>query len=404
MNIIIDKETSFTVMDWVNAILSLNDADFDEVIKRLLNNKNLEELYFFYKTENCKFPSANIQLGLEKQFDENGKFIGRGYFENNSCQISGFFELLKLCQKNLKSNSQEYKRIDRLLQTRNEEALKSFLLEDEKDKVQITKNMAEFNKEWEAYNKSLMYGTDVLSCLNKAQNNNQKYVYSSYYGASPESMGSEQRAEYFVDVQVTLNSPLYDTFKAYYRNSKGTFIQIGSIDPISNDNFKVSLSSTGFKDPVIYYYYFKEGKLYQDSGTYTKIMWNSHVTKDTLLLGNILTTNGGKIETKIKKVNPETGKLTYNLLEMEDKRESGWTSSPNQIENAARFSALISTTSIKDQKIQNTKTPSSYSGDDWYYYTWESAAKDFKKRKFKCTGVDYNIDTGYVQKLTFEEV
>ncbi len=278
------------------------------------------------------------------------------------------------------------------------------LLEDEKDKVQITKNMAEFNKEWEAYNKSLMYGTDVLSCLNKAQNNNQKYVYSSYYGASPESMGSEQRAEYFVDVQVTLNSPLYDTFKAYYRNSKGTFIQIGSIDPISNDNFKVSLSSTGFKDPVIYYYYFKEGKLYQDSGTYTKIMWNSHVTKDTLLLGNILTTNGGKIETKIKKVNPETGKLTYNLLEMEDKRESGWTSSPNQIENAARFSALISTTSIKDQKIQNTKTPSSYSGDDWYYYTWESAAKDFKKRKFKCTGVDYNIDTGYVQKLTFEEV
>ena len=42
--------------------------------------------------------------------------------------------------------------------------------------AKLTKDRQAYNAEYEVYDKSLMYGTDVLSCLNKAQSNNQKYV------------------------------------------------------------------------------------------------------------------------------------------------------------------------------------------------------------------------------------
>ena len=42
-------------------------------------------------------------------------------------------------------------------------------------------NKSQFNTTFEVYDKSLMYGTDVLSCLNQAESNNQRYVYNIYY-------------------------------------------------------------------------------------------------------------------------------------------------------------------------------------------------------------------------------
>ena len=87
-------------------------------------------------------------------------------------------------------------------------------IEKTKDEVTAIENKADFNAEYEAYNKRLMYGTDVLSCLNKAQNNNQKYVYNNYYGTGTQNFGAPDREEYFIDVEVTINSPLYDNIKA----------------------------------------------------------------------------------------------------------------------------------------------------------------------------------------------
>lgn len=42
------------------------------------------------------------------------------------------------------------------------------------------KQLAEFNAEYEAYNKKLMYGAEVLSVINKAEDNNIKYEESDY--------------------------------------------------------------------------------------------------------------------------------------------------------------------------------------------------------------------------------
>lgn len=158
-------------------------------------------------------------------------------------------------------------------------------IEKTKDDVLVVKNKAEFNAEFEAYNKRLMYGTDVLSCLNKAQNNNQKYVYNNYYGTDTENFGAEDRKEYFIDVEVTVNTPLHDNVRAYYKDKTGRYQRaIGlSGDAESNYDDKVFLSvSNYFNDPMVDYYYFQKGIVYQDTRNYTDIMWPSTYRNATL--------------------------------------------------------------------------------------------------------------------------
>ena len=44
------------------------------------------------------------------------------------------------------------------------------------DDEMLTKQAAEFNQQFEAYDKDLMYGVDVISCLNKAKSNNDQII------------------------------------------------------------------------------------------------------------------------------------------------------------------------------------------------------------------------------------
>ena len=46
------------------------------------------------------------------------------------------------------------------------------VVEEEQDKIQAEESVIAFNKEFDAFNKKLMYGVDVMSCINKAINKN----------------------------------------------------------------------------------------------------------------------------------------------------------------------------------------------------------------------------------------
>lgn len=274
-------------------------------------------------------------------------------------------------------------------------------LESTKDDTVLIKNRADFNAEYEAYNKSLMYGTDVLSCLNKAQNNNQKYVYNNYYGTDAETMGKDDREEFFIDVEVTINSTLYDSVKAYYKDSAGKYKRVTGLssNPEGNYDDQVFSGGTGnkFKIPIVYYYYFDKGLVYQQTATYTSIMWPGSWTNETLF--NILkppathgsTDTSGQIPTTF-----EAG--TYNLLEQGD-----LTTIPADRKKSAQLSALISTVDLKSQELTNSDSPTAGTKDDWWYCTWTTAASDFKTRKFRCTGTEYNSNNGYITKIIFEE-
>ena len=126
MNIIIDKKESSRMMDGINELLKLDDVSFQEVINLLSSEKDyLQNIVFYYTTDNCERPFGMKQIGLEKQFDENHKYIGRAYYGVKDYSISQIFSKLKNMMIQLKKESKEYSRLEKLLNTRNVETLKS---------------------------------------------------------------------------------------------------------------------------------------------------------------------------------------------------------------------------------------------------------------------------------------
>ena len=53
-------------------------------------------------------------------------------------------------------------------------------LTNEKDEQTAQQQLVNFNKSYEAYNKSIMYGTDLISVINKANDNNALYNDAAY--------------------------------------------------------------------------------------------------------------------------------------------------------------------------------------------------------------------------------
>lgn len=42
--------------------------------------------------------------------------------------------------------------------------------------------------------------------------------------------------------------------------------------------------------------------------------------------------------------------------------------------------------------------------EKWGTAIWNTALYDFKKKRFKCDGIEYNVDTGRVKRINFSEL
>lgn len=69
------------------------------------------------------------------------------------------------------------------------------------EELQSSEQRAKFNAEYEAYQKNLMYGVDVISCINKAISNNKAY---------------EDYEPAHVDIYFTLKTGLQESVKVYH--------------------------------------------------------------------------------------------------------------------------------------------------------------------------------------------
>lgn len=58
--------------------------------------------------------------------------------------------------------------------------------------------IVDFNKGYEAYNKKIMYGTDIISVFNKVTDNNRNF----------KATATNENQEYFIDVKITLTTDL----------------------------------------------------------------------------------------------------------------------------------------------------------------------------------------------------
>ena len=248
--------------------------------------------------------------------------------------------------------------------------------------AKLTQDKKNFNLQYEIYDKNLMYGTDVLSCLNKAQNNNQKYVNYNYYGT--DNLESEYRQEYLINVNVTLKKTIKESITVYKLRANGSKEALTTgveatpkVKMFKNNHFVI---------PKLNWYYFKDGKIRKgesNTNSYAEVLWNNY--------SSIINSNLKTIEINTKLTNG-----TYSLLNEANDN------------NIGKLSALLSTATEVEQTIVNesygSQTSTGTSSNDWYSAVWKTAAYDFKTRKFKCTGITYNTETGYISEINFEEV
>ena len=85
----------------------------------------------------------------------------------------------------------------------------------EQDKMESAEQLAKFNTEYTVYEKKAMYGVDVISCLNKAKSNNEKYAQSGafFQGMSYEGNSEdEKKNRYYINIYVNIYGYIIHTY------------------------------------------------------------------------------------------------------------------------------------------------------------------------------------------------
>ena len=114
--------------------------------------------------------------------------------------------------------------------------------------MEDVEQLAKFNLEYEIYDKKGMYGVDVISCLNKAISNNEKYVEGGSF-----LTGNKYGDEFTVDVWVRLTSDdLEESIEVYYFD-QGKQRQFFGSNPIMVDNRNLTMGTAGFDIQSNYY-------------------------------------------------------------------------------------------------------------------------------------------------------
>ena len=282
----------------------------------------------------------------------------------------------------------------------------------EEDLAKAVEQAQEFNKQYEVYDKRIMYGVDVISAVNKAISNNNKYVQGSWLS------GQLSQTEFAIDIVVVLAKPLEEKVivRGYNADKEMEFTtNQGPTDPAYNNaTFGDLLGDTAgdlkvspaFKVP---------------STNYTKIYTTPRSTWDDATFS--LKTHQIEVKKTVNSTEKELGdRLVYHLM------PGGEYSKDAIAREDVYLKYLVSAISVftesNGQTVYNKEEVTTATGQTfidinkdsgWSSMTWRPAVIDLKNRKFKCAGVDengkltgepgvvYNEETGAITKLMFIE-
>lgn len=212
--------------------------------------------------------------------------------------------------------------------------------EEALEQAQITK----FNREYESYDKQEMYGVDVVTVFNKAIANNKSY------GESSTNRYRKVDNNYYIDVEIKVLTDVKASAIEYREVTNSNGITV-------NDNGKeekrwveqIPVSGRQIKG-------YLDGKPWTSDKDWEKPVFRASEGKKNLL--------------------EEAGK--YVIMD-------------NDI---VEFLGKDETIKI----ITNLDRP------DYNYIVISSGLKEFKRKYFKCTGIEYNKSTSRVSKIKFEEI
>ena len=217
------------------------------------------------------------------------------------------------------------------------------------DQQKLSEQIQQFNKEYEAYDKKLMYGMDVISCLNKVLSNNEKVTNESVVN------GEKYDVTYKVDASVTINKTLQESLTVYYREKGGTR------EKEAYDETFGRLTSENFEK-------------------ITKI--SKKFNSDTEL----------RTQTEDSEIENDVYDLTYDWNENENNNEGKLR---KQLKSSNELSITIKNTGTLDKDDD---------GKVWTKVIYRTPLYGLKTRKFKCSNIEYNPNTGRICKIEFEEI
>ena len=258
------------------------------------------------------------------------------------------------------------------------------------DKQMTAEQLAKFNQEFEVYKKSKMYGVDVISCLNKVQNYNDKYVLNVNDGQQTSggfySGTGKYGNEFKMDVRVAIGNPLSEMIEIRKRTVSGKEVNIGT-DDVTDDSSK--LESLGFKI---------------ESNEYTRLLPTMSVKE---LFANIDTINSTPIDAsgafKVLPSNDDMNNPKYCSLLYGDVNDSNVLLKMD-LGSYEPNNALVQLLKYSDKYMRQIITNRKDNLTEWSSMTWETALYDFKKRRFTCEDMHYNDETGQIDIIIFKEV
>lgn len=214
--------------------------------------------------------------------------------------------------------------------------------------AQEIEQLSKFNQQFEVYDKSLMYGVDVVSCLNKVIDNNSKS--EKYYDGL-----------YNITISIKTIKDVYDEFEIYYINNN-TSSKVQIKEQKWTGTPRISIGSVN--------------NIFPNNKTVTNGSKITNVTSGTI----IENTNG------IVGSNLKSGVYTYSK------------GNENQGEMLKELSS--DTTEMERIAVNNNND---FSKATWTKVIWKTAVYNFKSKKFKCLGLEYDKE-GRINKISFIEV
>ncbi len=248
--------------------------------------------------------------------------------------------------------------------------------------------IAAFNNEYTAYDKKIMYGVDIISVLNKAKSNNDKYVQELFVA------GGGYNTDFVIDIQVTLkHSNLEESMVVSFiqQTNRG----VSEVDYTGAINMNSQLGP--YKDESHQYYYklSEISQLKAPSENYQDMIYPSG-------------TKWNNLEFKTQTISTNVAPGTYHIIgadgEDPDPNDSVTTKN-RQLKEDNTLKQLLSQSTVMSQTIKNRSDDTFYPFG-WSQAVWKPATYDLKTRKFRCVSDETIISekTGRIVKMVFEEI
>lgn len=251
------------------------------------------------------------------------------------------------------------------------------------DDIKVFEQTADFNKEFEVYNKSIMYGLDVISVINKAASHNKMYI----------------------DAYEHLD---HDEFK-YLKDNYLMNIRFEGGNIELEQNFTITkVMRNEMTGKLIEMEYKKGPTSTDDELNIKKLTQDSEDEIKNKLKGVVkLADDSDENDAAFDRLFDNYQNLSDDEQEISNGTELINEDEDNNIDEDIYNYIIVPSSKQLKVTVQNDDTSvvgTTTGASQWSKAIFETYVYSFKSKRFRCTDVEYSDITGRIISLTFSEI